>query len=102
MAQDRHWVKITQAFAIREKQHLYVHLESFDPDFRAYGRTRLIDLRIGSEMIRMRHLGSGDTKGEPVLVLVLDDSQYETVEEVRAKMGDVSDVFVARVREASD
>jgi hypothetical protein len=60
-------MRVRRLVALREKQHLIVHLDSFDWDFTLGG---LVDVSSAGVTIRARQVGSGNHEGLAVVELV--------------------------------
>jgi len=84
-------IKVTTVYPIREKQYLYVHLESDEWDFRRFGA---VCIYFNKCKVMMRYIGYGNINGIPVLTLASLDEKHRSVEEIAKLAGD--EIFLER------
>ena len=79
MRDEKDSFKIKSMFPIREKQHLYIVLDSSVWSFKPHSPVYLC---LKGYKIKMSYLGCGNAEGNPLIILTLNDSKYKTVEEI--------------------
>lgn len=72
-------VKVKSIFPIKDKQHIYANLESFEWNFTKYG---FVYLCFNDVKVRMKYIGYSNINGTPVLSLIPYDTKYKLVEDV--------------------
>ena len=70
---------VKQLFALKDKQRLFIHIESFNWNFENFGP---VFLDFGNCSIKCRYTAFSNQAGQPVLELALQDSVCGNVEEV--------------------
>ncbi len=70
---------IKKLFAIRDRQRLLAHLESFEWDFARYGP---VNLMIGRTDVQCQYTACGNLKNVPVVELIVTDPKYDNVGQV--------------------
>jgi hypothetical protein len=86
--------EIKNIFFIKDKGLIIIHLKEFDWDFKSFG---IVYLCYDEQRIKMNYTGFGNHEGNPALSLNLDDTRYNSINEIESEVkNNKRDYFLAR------